>query len=467
MINTETIPVLAALLTFFSMLTFLALIGNIIVVISVCKFPRLRSQFCFHILAGLAVADVCVTLFVMPWSMVNLGLNFWPFGMFLCSVWMSFDVMCCTASILHLGLVAFDRYLAIAYPLRYAVIVNKRRIRLCMTLIWLTSAAISFVPIHIGWYRPNEDVLSQYQWTENSSLFHIDRRQERCELEVNPTYAVVSSMTSFYLPFLVCCILYGRILHIAHKQATHMRKIRVCSFRDTRVRDCHSVQDKVSPREAYPDQAKRRRHSVGTKIDPREASSEPLPSQMKNCNCDIGMTYDKAEQSGSSQNTKPLFCTSCNTLSTRMPLFRHSPRRISSTLRNELKAIRTIGLLLGFFSACWFPFFLAYLIQPFCTESCHVPRQLTTMLTWIGYANSAVNPILYGFMQRDFRTAFITLIAHPVYKYVCGWNRPQVTKPILLCNTDPQPNPGWVVIYNRQAFSDQVDLRLDNVRTEL
>ncbi len=37
----------------------------------------------------------------------------WFLGPIICDIWTSFDVLCCTASILHLVAIALDRYWAI------------------------------------------------------------------------------------------------------------------------------------------------------------------------------------------------------------------------------------------------------------------------------------------------------------------------------------------------------------------
>lgn len=59
---------------------------------------------------SLATADITVALLVMPFLVMNDFLRKWPFGAVACHLWISCDVMCCTASILHLCAVAIDRY---------------------------------------------------------------------------------------------------------------------------------------------------------------------------------------------------------------------------------------------------------------------------------------------------------------------------------------------------------------------
>ncbi|XP_017131450.1 octopamine receptor beta-1R [Drosophila elegans] len=76
-----------------------------------------------------------------------------------------------------------------------------------------------------------------------------------------------------------------------------------------------------------------------------------------------------------------------------------------STMRRERKAARTLGIIMSAFLICWLPFFLWYIVSSLC-DSCITPRLLVGILFWIGYFNSALNPIIYAYFNRDFRAAF-------------------------------------------------------------
>ncbi|KAL7727323.1 hypothetical protein ACLKA6_008607 [Drosophila palustris] len=76
-----------------------------------------------------------------------------------------------------------------------------------------------------------------------------------------------------------------------------------------------------------------------------------------------------------------------------------------TTMRRERKAARTLGIIMSAFLLCWLPFFLWYIIFTLC-DSCKTPRIVVGILFWIGYFNSALNPIIYAYFNRDFRAAF-------------------------------------------------------------
>lgn len=81
--------------------------------------------------------------------------------------------------------------------------------------------------------------------------------------------------------------------------------------------------------------------------------------------------------------------------------------------RMETKAAKTLALIVGGFILCWLPFFTMYMIRAFC-QLCIEPL-LFSILFWLGYCNSAINPLIYALFSKDFRIAFKTIL----YKCLC------------------------------------------------
>ncbi|XP_026501717.1 octopamine receptor beta-1R-like [Vanessa tameamea] len=78
----------------------------------------------------------------------------------------------------------------------------------------------------------------------------------------------------------------------------------------------------------------------------------------------------------------------------------------SNKMKRERKAARTLGIIMSAFLACWLPFFLWYIITALCGESCPSPPPVVAAVFWVGYFNSALNPLIYAYFNRDFRAAF-------------------------------------------------------------
>lgn len=78
-------------------------------------------------------------------------------------------------------------------------------------------------------------------------------------------------------------------------------------------------------------------------------------------------------------------------------------RRIAR--KKEKRATLILGLIMGSFIACWFPFFCMYILTPLC-PMCRIPQQAFTIAFWLGYMNSAINPVIYTIFNKDFRRSF-------------------------------------------------------------
>ncbi|KAK3094515.1 hypothetical protein FSP39_002759 [Pinctada imbricata] len=85
-------------------------------------------------------------------------------------------------------------------------------------------------------------------------------------------------------------------------------------------------------------------------------------------------------------------------------LHKHNKRK----LKQETKAAKTIGIIMGCFCVCWFPFFIVNVIDPLIGHKItYVPW---TIALWLGYLNSMLNPFLYYNFNRSFKTAFNRLL---------------------------------------------------------
>ena len=105
--------------TLMSLLIAIAILGNLLVCIAVLTESSLRTLSNLFFVS-LALSDLLVASLVMPFALVNdLTESFvdW-FGKEFCKLWIASDVMLCTASIINLLLISFDRYVHIKVCLR-------------------------------------------------------------------------------------------------------------------------------------------------------------------------------------------------------------------------------------------------------------------------------------------------------------------------------------------------------------
>ncbi|GCB65371.1 hypothetical protein scyTo_0000414 [Scyliorhinus torazame] len=88
--------------------------------------------------------------------------------------------------------------------------------------------------------------------------------------------------------------------------------------------------------------------------------------------------------------------TGCTTLNPSLPTVK------------EHKATVTLATVMGVFVICWLPYFVVFTHEGI---SGHPPdKTVFAVVLWLGYVNSALNPILYAALNRDFRKAYQKLL---------------------------------------------------------
>ena len=110
-------------------------VGNALVIIAIAVDRRLKGVQHWFI-GSLAVSDLLVGLFIMPLSLANEVMGYWAFGNVVCQLWLSTDVLLCTASILNLCLISLDRYWSITRPINYVRGRTPRRAALMISVVW-------------------------------------------------------------------------------------------------------------------------------------------------------------------------------------------------------------------------------------------------------------------------------------------------------------------------------------------
>jgi dopamine D1-like receptor len=216
-----------------SVIIFFSVGGNVLVCVAIVTERTLRKTSNYFIIS-LAIADMLVAILVMTFAVANDIMGYWVFGGTFCDIWISSDVMCSTASILNLCAISLDRYIHIRSPLHYERWVTRKRTLLAIMAMWLLSALISFLPIHLGWHELGlerdvtddaNDVITNVSYGQLTNVTRIkDKYFYTCMLELNPLYAVLSSMVSFYIPCIVMILIYFKMYQYARMHVKSIRK---------------------------------------------------------------------------------------------------------------------------------------------------------------------------------------------------------------------------------------------------
>lgn len=99
---------------------------------------------------------------------------------------------------------------------------------------------------------------------------------------------------------------------------------------------------------------------------------------------------------------------------------RSKPKAISAA--KERRGVKVLGIILGCFTICWTPFFVMYVVIQFC-QTCTINPHIEMFITWLGYSNSAMNPIIYTVFNRDYQIALKRLFTNPEKASLLGSRR--------------------------------------------
>ncbi|XP_042349221.1 alpha-1A adrenergic receptor-like [Plectropomus leopardus] len=184
-----------------------------------------------------------------------------------------------------------------------------------------------------------------------------------CPITEEPFYALFSSLGSFYIPLIVILAMYCRVYIVAK--------------RTTKNLEAGVMRERMNSGELT------LRIHKGSQVNEEPGSS--------------GAGKGRAHQARSSLTVKLL------------------------KFSREKKAAKTLGVVVGMFTLCWLPFFLALPIGSF-NANLRPPDVLFKVIFWLGYFNSCLNPIIYPCYNREFKLAFIR---------------------ILRCQCHQRKRPGW------------------------
>uniref|UniRef100_A0A3P9KVW6 D(3) dopamine receptor n=1 Tax=Oryzias latipes TaxID=8090 RepID=A0A3P9KVW6_ORYLA len=412
----------------YSLLILAIVFGNVLVCLAVLRERSLQTTT-NYLVVSLAVADLLVASLVMPWAVyLEVVGGAWLFNRLYCNIFVTLDVMMCTASILNLCAISIDRYTAVVMPVLYNTThCSRKRVFAMIATVWVLAFAVS-CPLLFGFNTTDDPMV--------------------CSIS-NPDFVIYSSVVSFYLPFIVTLLVYIRIYvflrmrrkRIAFGQARG--KVQPGSTHPS-VETCLQEETPKAKQDLSPIRIKVSVESSGTskpsllsgclwrkrpKTGPAQNSGLP-PVDMQNY-CSIshascGRTEFDLEQgqveqdaSGSNQLELPPIRMNCEVKELSNGRTHTSLRPISHSQNNprfrsmharEKKATQMLAIVLGVFLICWLPFFVTHILNTHC-RTCQIPPALYGAFTWLGYVNSALNPVIYTTFNIEFRRAFIKILS--------------------------------------------------------
>ncbi|XP_034242892.1 5-hydroxytryptamine receptor-like [Thrips palmi] len=437
---------MAAISVVLGLMILITIIGNVFVIAAILLERNLQNV-ANYLIVSLAVADLMVACLVMPLGAVYEISQGWILGPELCDMWTSSDVLCCTASILHLVAIAVDRYWAVT-QVDYIHTRNSQRIGIMILLVWAVALVVSLAP--------------QFGWKDPEYLHRINV-QQRCLPSQDVGYQIFATCSTFYVPLLVILGLYWKIFQTARKrihkrqalkhyvaQDNNKPKTKLLSTkRFLRIRRLGSDSGAASGDPLVSALVMVEGHSTTTVVDEnstdgdrkKSEASESSPSA-KEATTAFTISGAPPVDGGSSAYLTP-GAAAGNSAPDKTATPNNGPNNGSASLsqggppsrapspepgaggkvnpaalaaakkekkesleaKRERKAAKTLAIITGAFVVCWLPFFIMALVMPLC-ESCQINDHVASLFLWLGYFNSTLNPVIYTVFSPEFRQAF-------------------------------------------------------------
>ncbi|XP_055903257.1 dopamine D2-like receptor [Eupeodes corollae] len=176
-------------------------LGNILVCLAVAldrKLQNVTNYFLF----SLAIADLLVSLFVMPLGAIPAFLGYWPLGVTWCNIYVTCDVLACSSSILHMCFISLGRYLGIRNPLGSRHRSTKRLAGIKIAIVWMMAMMVSSSITVLG-------IINKSNIMPHPRVCVINNR----------AFFVFGSLVAFYIPMLMMVTTYALTIPLLRKKA--------------------------------------------------------------------------------------------------------------------------------------------------------------------------------------------------------------------------------------------------------
>ena len=164
--------------TTMAIISIAAFIGNILVIATVYKTVRLRTSINYYYV-NMAASDIIASLTIWPLYLTDEiitdsgSLLRGPLATVGCKFGMFFRLMSTIVSILSLVLIAVDRFVAVVFPLKMALITRKIRATLLIAT-WLISISYCIIAfLRSSVQEVGQEIFCRFSWNEFASVIYF------------------------------------------------------------------------------------------------------------------------------------------------------------------------------------------------------------------------------------------------------------------------------------------------------
>ncbi|XP_075054547.1 gastrin/cholecystokinin type B receptor [Mixophyes fleayi] len=337
----------------------LSVFGNTLIIIVLVMNKRLRT-ITNSFLLSLAISDIMLALFCMPFTLIpNLMENF-IFGEVICKTAGYFMGISVSVSTFNLVAIAIERYSAICNPLKSRVWQTRSHAYKVIAATWILSIVI-MIP-----YLVYSKLVVFNMKTEN-------RKGYQCRLkwpnsQVHQAWYVILLTMLFFIPGVVMIVAYGLISHELYR----------------------GIQFEMDLNK----EAKAHKNGVN--------------ATMPTSNCDEGDgCYIQVNKRRNTMEMSTLTPGGCSKID------RARINNSETKLMAKKRVIRMLIVIVAMFFICWMPVYVANTWKAFDEVSAYniLSGAPISFIHLLSYTSACVNPIIYCFMNKRFRKAFLGTFA--------------------------------------------------------
>ncbi|XP_015183587.1 PREDICTED: gastrin/cholecystokinin type B receptor-like isoform X2 [Polistes dominula] len=413
----------------YAIIFFLSIVGNCLVLITLTRNKRMRTVTNVYLL-NLAVSDLLLGVFCMPFTLLGQMLKNFVFGIMICKLISYFQVVSVSVGVWTLVAISLERYFAICRPLKSRRWQTQFHAYKMIVVVWVLCLTWN-VPILI---------VSQIQ---NIRGGRRKCREVWASIRTERVYNLFSDGTLLLLPLIIMTMAYSLI---AIKLWRGLKREMTQNFKSQRkLKKSGGATSSLTTANGTTRKNGKHESNVTIVVNACNSTKARVPQQTRMDTMMLGVTNSeestesktvRISQDGTSKN-----CLSTNRNSNKLrnensknsnsscPLGRQHVVRnnqLNKSIESKKKVIRMLFVIVLEFFVCWAPLHVVntwYLFTPELVYSI-VGSTGISLIQLLAYISSCCNPITYCFMNKKFRQAFFGVFhCHRCWRYCSFQNK--------------------------------------------
>nr|4DKL_A Chain A, Mu-type opioid receptor, lysozyme chimera [synthetic construct] len=431
------------IMALYSIVCVVGLFGNFLVMYVIVRYTKMKTATNIYIF-NLALADALATS-TLPFQSVNYLMGTWPFGNILCKIVISIDYYNMFTSIFTLCTMSVDRYIAVCHPVKALDFRTPRNAKIVNVCNWILSSAIGLPVMFMATTKYRQGSID-CTLTFSHPTWYWENLLKICVF-----------IFAFIMPVLIITVCYGlMILRLKSvRNIFEMLRIdeglRLKIYKNTEgyytIGIGHLLTKSPSLNAAKSELDKaigRNTNGVITKDEAEKLFNQDVDAAVRGIlrNAKLKPVYDSLDavrraalinmvfqmgETGVAGFTNSLRMlqqkrwdeAAVNLAKSRW--YNQTPNRAKRVIttfrtgtwdayekdRNLRRITRMVLVVVAVFIVCWTPIHIYVIIKALIT----IPETTFQTVSWhfciaLGYTNSCLNPVLYAFLDENFKRCF-------------------------------------------------------------